>query len=302
MNIIQRHYLAHELTAAMYGIKWPVGAQEPDYIATMVINLPGLIKDALNKILPGRQFAVGNAFIHQKPLAHFTQRPCPVSPELGDMLVVCREKRASGVVYNAILLQAKRVQNILHTEINKKDYHQFILYSEWPEFKYSRADALNGQVRNIFPKTITQGAQYLLINKLSPNEMFTATVDNPLNGSKLFSRTLATIMSFDGGRTFDAVNMQDDWSQMIVDLLRISMNSVFNRRVYAGIEDEDRWNGEAAFEAILNAGSQDRPIEWVNISEEQVQSSERFGVICIDLGVNPNRIKVDKSKKEDKTD
>ncbi len=292
MNINQRHQLAYELTTGLYEIKWPSGGQEPDFIATMVMNLPGVIKDALNKILPERQIAVGNAFIHQKPLAHFINRPCPVSPELGDMLIVCREKRASGAVYNAMLLQAKCTQNLLCAKVYKRDYHQFILYSEWPEFEYRRADLLDGQIRNILPKTITQGAQYLLINKLSPPEMLTATVDNPLNGSKMFPRTLATIMSFDGGRTFDAVNIQDDWSQMVVDLLSVSADSLFNRRQYSGIEDETRWNGDDIFEAIVSAGIQESPIEWGPFTDKQEKSFNGFGVICIDIGTNPNRIVV----------
>ena len=43
------------------------------------------------------------------------------------------------------------------------DTHQLILYTRWPRFQYCRAGYLNGQERSINPKTITTGAQYLLI-------------------------------------------------------------------------------------------------------------------------------------------
>ncbi len=287
MNIVQRQNLAYALTASMYNIKWPLGAQEPDYVALMTINLPGEINNALSRLLPGRHIASGCAFIHQKPLAHFLQIPCPKCPELGDMLVVCRERRASGAVYNAMLLQAKCVANQFQSKISKTDNHQFVLYSQWPLFEYRRADVLDGQIRDIEPKSITQGAQYLLINKKSPAEMFTATVDNPLNGSMLFSHTLASILSFAAGRTFDAFDSREEWSMMIVDLLRIASNSLFNRRVYAGIRDENRWHGPDAFNAIVSLEKQDAALASLKRQKDSGEPFRGMGVICIDLGEAP---------------
>lgn len=46
----------------------------------------------------------------------------------------------------------------------KRDYHQLLLYTKWPKFEYARAGALNGRIRSIQPKSITPGAQYLLID------------------------------------------------------------------------------------------------------------------------------------------
>lgn len=284
MNIYQRHQLATDLQAAMYKMSWPVSRDEPNIVAQMVKVLPGEIKNALASILPGKQIAAGGAFIHQKPLAHFIMIPCPKSPEIGDMLIVCREIRASGTVYNALLLQAKCVKNPVLANVSKSDLHQFKLYSEWPEFEYRRAGALDGQPRDVLPKSITQGAQYLLIDKSSPGDMLTATVDNPVCGSKLFARSLASVLSFDLGRTFDAYPL-DGWSRMIVDLLWLTANSVFNRR-NAGFVNEKRWNGPVVFNYIVNLGNHDGQNDDGSDIHVEDGAGNGFGVICVDIGTS----------------
>ena len=283
MNILQRHHLAYKLQSAILGVNWPVNAQEPDYVATLVSTLPGLIRNALTHYLPGRAIASGSAFIHQKPLAHFLNRPGMSDPELGDLLIVCREKRFSGVVYNSMLLQAKFTNAPLHTSIPND--HQYVLYSEWPEFEYKRAGVLNGKRRSILPKVITQGAQYLLIVGPEPLRLFTATVDRPLYSSKLFARTLAAILSFDAGRTFQASNPHDDWSQMVLDLLRLTASSVYTRR-NSGCVKAKRWNGAAAFEYILSLGMQEeekKEAQQVH-GDYDAESISGISVVCVDLG------------------
>ena len=284
MNIDQRHKLARNLQKAMYRLSWPIIKDEPNYVAQMVKELPGEIKKALEMVLPGHTIGAGGAFIHQKPLAHFVRIPCPKSPEIGDLLLVCREARASGTVYNALILQAKCVKNPLDATVAKSDEHQFVLYSEWPEFEYRRAGILDGQRRDVLPKTITQGAQYLLIDKNAPEDMLTATVDRSLKGSKLFARSMASVLSFDLGRTFDAYPV-DGWSRMIVDLLWLTANTVFNRR-NAGFFNEKRWNGSVAFDFILNLGNQG--VVYGDVDQPTVENGriKGMGVICIDLGSN----------------
>ena len=155
MNINVRHQLAFDIVNAMQGITWPSSYQEPDYVAKLVTTLPGEIKKSLQTLLSHRKIAVGGAFIHQKPLARFIQ-PTYMglkNPELGDLLIVCCEQRASGFVYNALLLQAKCTDNVLRTIVPNN--HQFLLYSQWPAFEYVRAGHLNGVYRSISPKTIT---------------------------------------------------------------------------------------------------------------------------------------------------
>lgn len=285
MDIIDRLHLSYDLSKALSGIKYPSNAQEPDYIAQLVKDLPGIIKASLSALFPGRQVSVGGAFIHQKPIVHFTKRAGFRDPELGDLLFVCREKRSMGDVYNAMLLQAKVTDSPMCTRILTD--HQFILYSEWPEFQYKRAGSLNGKTRSILPKTITQGAQYLLIDRISPSEMFTASVDNPLSGSREFAFTLASILSFEEGRTFQVNNPRDDWSQMILDLLCTSAASTFNRRRSGHIAAK-RWRGDMAFGFILNPEEPEK--EAIDLLKFQdAQNEEDFSgisVICIDLGAS----------------
>ena len=288
MNIDDRHFIAADIENWLRLINWPVNAHEPDYVAKMVDVLPNIITKVLSANLPDRQIKAGSAFIHQKPLAHFINRPKLKDPELGDLLIVCREQRSMGLVYNAMLLQAKRTDTPLSAPIPKD--HQFVLYTEWPEFEYKRAGFLNGKTRSVLPKTITQGAQYLLIYETKHVDLFTATVDTPLNSSKYFSRTLAAIMSFDAGRTFQVTNPRDDWSQMILDLLRLSAAAVFNRR-RSGYIGANRWNGDSAFDYILNPDGQDKDndkedlLQYHDVVPDDAHSG--MSVICIDLGAAP---------------
>lgn len=288
MDIIQRYQLADELFYGIRHIKWPTKAHEPDYVAMLVDALPGIIQSGLTRVYPGRRISTGGSFIHQKPIVHFLNKPGLKDPELGDLLIVCREKRSFGPVYNAMLLQAKCCNDARYVHI-KRD-HQFVLYSEWPEFEYKRAGRLNGKRRSVLPKTLTQGAQYLLIDKAVPYEMFTATVDCPLNGSRCFSSSLASVISFDDGRTFQADYPRDDWSQMILDILRLSAVSVFNRR-NSGFKNADRWNGDIAFNYLMNPEEIEGDIGIVvqNQHEHNIDDYSGVSVICIDIGESVER-------------
>ena len=280
MTFEARHKLALEIDAAISSIIWPGFYQEPDYVAKLVTILPGVIKHTLLSLLPARQISVCSAFIHQKPLAKFLNPPFlgMKNPELGDLLVVCREFRASGNVYNALLLQAKCTDDVFKTHI--PDDHQFILYSRWPEFEYVRAGHLNGVRRSVSPKTITQGAQYLLIDKKNPSAMFTATVDKPLEGTSCFPLTLASVLAFDRGRTIQRNLPRDMWSNVIWDLLKICSSAVFNRRK-AGFNKTDRWSGDDAFNFLLY-GRNDDDMPVIGYEDDNSVKSG-MGVICVDL-------------------
>lgn len=279
MNIRDRIELSLDIFREMNSITWPVAYQEPDYVAKLVTTLPAVISRSLRSLMSGRDISVGGAFIHQKPLASFIKFPKMKSPELGDLLVVCREGRAWGYVYNALLLQAKCVDDVLNAPVPMD--HQFKLYSEWPSFKYKRAGALNGVRRSVGPKTINQGAQYLLIDKAHPADMFTAAVDNPLAGTIHLSFALASVMAFDRGRTFQYGYPRDGWSQMIWDLLSLSAKSVFNRRK-TGYRRTTRFAGDSAFNFFLS----DDYIHGVPIMDGDDDNGEYSGVsvLCIDLG------------------
>lgn len=289
MDINERDHLSWEILHRLRCISWPTLADEPDYVAHLVKNLPCVLNQSLSSVCPRRQINVGEAFIHQKPIVHFVNRPGLADPELGDLVVVCREKRSFGVVGNAMFFQAKCTSHPLKANIPND--HQFILYSEWPEFEYKRAGNLNGKRRSVLPKTITQGAQYLLFDKSNPSEMFTATVGRPLNGSGCLAFTLASLLSFDEGRTFQFDSPRDDWSQMVLDMLRLSVDSKFKfTRKKSGINREPRWRGDRLFGFIANPDDVIR--EEMRFYEIQYNENDYMGdnqksgmrVLCIDLG------------------
>lgn len=214
--------------------------QEPDYIASLVTKLPNDLIQILNSYIPNRQFNVGGCFIHQKPIVRFTstQYANYRMPELGDLLIVYKETKNNEDRYNALLLQAKKSNNVYYTPIHHNDQHQYILYTKWPKFEYRRAGRLNRKSRSISPKTITPGAQYLLIDEQHnaahwhyPVTFWCAKADNPLEASNSLATAILQLIDFQTGRTFVAKGLNiDQWSRMIWDLLDISVQSVFNRR------------------------------------------------------------------------
>lgn len=212
---------------------------EPDYIASLVLDFARKLYHILNKFHCG-YFRVGSCFIHQKPLAKFCDRSiASKNPEIGDLLIVYKEiiYPDKEVKYNALLLQAKKTSNIYRTDLSKEDKHQLILYTQWPRFAYVRAGHLNGQIRNIVPKTITSGAQYLLIDahksyhSLYPAPSFWCAMPQEyLVASNTLAMQIVKFLEFQVGRPFVDEQKKDDWSQMIWDLLQISAESRFNRQ------------------------------------------------------------------------
>ena len=231
------HELHYAIEATTGGVHHP---QEPDYIASLVTNLPNDLIQILNRHIPNMQFNVGGCFIHQKPIVRFTspQYAHHRMPELGDLLIVYKETKNNEDRYNALLLQAKKSNDVYYTPIHHNDQHQYILYTKWPKFEYRRAGRLNGISRSVSPKTITPGAQYLLIDEQHnaahwhyPVTFWCAKADNPLEASDCLATTILQLIEFQTGRPFVAKGYNiDHWSKMIWDLLDLSTKSIFNRR------------------------------------------------------------------------
>lgn len=135
--------------------------QEPDFIASLTLKFTPELFNSLKVVFPKTKFSVTGVFCHQKPLADIGLSK---DPEIGDLLLVyIYTDKTGNKKLNSILLQAK-VSNKPSILVSKSDEHQLKLYSEWPLFSYKRAGSLNGKVRDILPKTINDGAQYLLID------------------------------------------------------------------------------------------------------------------------------------------
>lgn len=154
---------------------------------------------------------------------------------------------------NSLLLQAK-ISDKSCLKIHKSEMHQLELYKNWPEFTYHRAGNLNGKKRNVLPKTINDGAQYLLIDDnpftngfYGGKGMFPmgcAVPDDILYVNDSLSTELIDLLKFKSGRTFDSnpYSTEDGWSQMIWDLLRIAACKT-SKRTNAGIKSFPRSQG-----------------------------------------------------------
>jgi hypothetical protein len=186
--------------------------QEPDYIATLSLYLPKKLRYVFKSFLNEYIFSVTGIYCHQKPLARMlhVKGHC----EIGDLLLVYIHTDVQCKKYfNSLLLQAK-ISNDEEIKLSSSggDMQQLRLYSEWPEFCYTRAGNLNGIERDIKPKVFTSGAKYLLIdpdpnivNRNNPLEYIygTAHAHNPLVLTNRLSLELIDFIGFKAGRTFE---------------------------------------------------------------------------------------------------
>ena len=111
MDIREKHILAHEIEDSIQdAIKNLTQHQEPDYIAALTTGFVKSLQGILNKTIKGMNFQVGGCFIHQKPLAKFIKAPYNKlkSPEIGDLLIVYKQIKNNEVMFNALLMQAKK--------------------------------------------------------------------------------------------------------------------------------------------------------------------------------------------------
>lgn len=213
--------------------------QEPDYVAALTIRFTRNLYHILQPVFPGNMFSVSGVFCHQKPIVDIG---CEKKPELGDLLLVYIDNDCFGKkMYNALLFQAK-ISDRNRMKVKGNELHQLELYKRWPKFVYHRAGLfLNGQTRNICPKTINDGAQYLLIDvnphtngldgDIDKYPMGCAIPDQLITIDNKFTREVIDFLKFKAGRTFEDRNsITEDWSQMIWDLLHIACSSCSRRK------------------------------------------------------------------------
>lgn len=202
--------------------------QEPDYVAALSTVFVKEFYRILRDFFPDHFFSVTGVFCHQKPIVDIKSKKMP---ELGDILFVYMDK--DEMICNSLLLQAKMLSKS-PLKIPKSEKHQLELYKSWPQFTYLRAGRLNGRQRNILPKTIHNGAQYLLISRgpfsyelgrgCEMLQMGCAIPGDTLYINDSLSGELVNFLKFKSGRTFDydKHSTEDGWSRMIWDLLEIA--------------------------------------------------------------------------------
>lgn len=224
--------------------------QEPDYVAALSTKFMKDFFNILVAVFPDYDFSVSGVYCHQKPIVDIG---LDKKPELGDILFVYADRKQNGEkILNALLLQAK-ISKRPWLRICASEKHQLELYKKWPEFTYYRAGHLNGRKRNILPKTINDGAQYLLIdNNPLTNGIYArkgmfpmgcSVPDDILYINDSLSKELINLLKFKSGRTFDSnPHLTDDgWSKMIWDLLRIAAFQ-YSKRKNSRLESFPRSN------------------------------------------------------------
>lgn len=204
---------------------------EPDYVASLVREMPDKIRDILSIAFPNDHFIVTGIFCHQKPIVNIELSK---NPELGDLLLVFHLKSNKGDKFNSLLLQAKKIKKTIY-KIPSAERHQLELYTKWPKFTYLRAGKLNGKIRDIIPKATNTGAQYLLIKEkgTSGSALSVSPADSQVGPFNTFSETLINFLAFTTGRAFEGIcneSDDDDWTNMIQDLLNVGGCSVFTRK------------------------------------------------------------------------
>ncbi len=220
--------------------------QEPDFVASLTLKFtPGLF-NALKTVFPKYKFSVTGVFCHQKPLVDIGLTK---SPEIGDILFAYIHTDYTGCRrFNSLLFQAKISNNPI-TTVTKVDQHQLRLYEGWPIFSYKRAGTLNGIKRDIQPKTINDGAQYLLIDDHPVYGLSGVNGTFPM-GCAIPSKKLVLnsdltdeiidFIKFKSGRTFEETSTtSDDWTRMIWDILNVTKAKA-SRRKNAGITNLPR--------------------------------------------------------------
>jgi hypothetical protein len=238
----------------------PKTPQEPDIVATLVQEGTPYIANTLRGILNphGLTCTVSSVFCHQRPLVRTGNgnKGC----ELGDILLVHRHYDHTQLATrsNALLLQAKCCGASGHT-VAANEQVQLHLYQSWPIFEYFKTGApLEGQQRDVTPKSAHSGAQYLLLDDGSSGLaasgllgwpgthcMSTCPPSQQLFPYFPFSTELLRFVVGVSGRPFvdDLALDHSNWSQVVWDLLAHGLRNVFNRR-RIGLHDQSRAAGD----------------------------------------------------------
>lgn len=250
--------------------------QEPDFVAGLVTESAPRIHSALTSVLSRWGIAVSmcSVFCHQTPQVTFASGP-PASCELGDILFAyVHTPRIGDPRRNAVLFQAKASGQQPY-RICAGETDQLRLYTEWPDFEYTRSSFLTGQKRSVTPKTPHTGAQYLLIDDRPPTEPMSGLLglpgtypvgccmpDDSLRDHSHLAAELFNLFIFRTGRPFDdkdAAGKHLDWSQVVWDLIESGVKKSF-RRKNSGRLRSPRSSGDAVqmFDGVGFARSSSR--------------------------------------------
>lgn len=260
--------------------------QEPDYTAGLAIGLPKLLNADKRTTCCGLRF--GGCFIHQKPYVTYKDSGKPVTRELGDLLVLCRERHGKEERFNAALLQLKMAND----GCNRVESGQLKIYTEWPKFYFGRK-CVSGDSKeqyDVYPKTVTQGALYSFVhmpNNASPLQFTVASpggmvVRNGIDSSHgmQLQEFLADFVIWQSGRAISRreEHRHDPWSHLIWDIVEQLQNVKFKRKRISN-NSKDRLDREqgAFFDFLLSEGQMNELIQ--NVETAKTLNDEQSGVL-----------------------
>lgn len=241
--------------------------QEPDYTAGLAIGLPKLLNTDKIATCCGLRF--GGCFIHQKPYVTYMGTTKPVTRELGDLLVLCRERHEKEERFNAALLQLKMAKD----RCKQVESGQLKIYTEWPAFSIGR-QCVPKSLYDVYPKTVTQGALYSFVHKpdkasplrftvASPDEMLIRNGIDRTDGMQL-QEFLADFVIWQSGRAISSrqKHRKDPWSHLIWDIVEQLRGVMFKRKRISnnGIARFNREHG-AFFDFLLSEEQIKDPIQ-----------------------------------------
>lgn len=213
---------------------------EPAHTAAIVTKFPSLMNERWN----GAKF--GGCFIHQSPYIKMNKVKGKNGCEVGDLLCVCKKTINGKKHLNAILFQLKKDRS-KNRRVKPDNSIQLRLYSDWPEFSFVQNILISGDNHfDIHPKTVSQGAQYMFINRYpyfdcrcysfgccySFPVVFTHSIPAPImkNDPEFsFGSFLWSFIHWQNGRPISesVATAKDDWSRLIWELIERSKKNVF---------------------------------------------------------------------------
>ncbi len=250
--------------------------QEPDYTAALALEFP----KAMNQtgVFPHIKF--GGCFIHQSPIVQFNSPHKQKGCELGDLLVLLIKRTKDDVRYNAALIQLKISDINPATLHGDGDLKQLYLYEKWPAFTFVSTE----EQYDLFPKTVTQGALYTIVQRKSVPQFFMAEpmTHMPFSGEMTFGRFIQNAINWQAGRAItDEVNKDsDEWSRLVWDLIEHSAKKVFNRK-RIGIKNCPR-----LLDCFLNYTSIDNSFGIPSNGENETYDDEGLGISTLIIDID----------------
>ena len=275
-NLLKRS-LPHCMDAFLPKLRSNRKFEEPDYTAGLAINLPRVINEREKELACRLGLRFGGCYIHQKPYVVYEDNFKKVRRELGDLLVLCREKRDGEELFNAALLQLKMADGKCDI-----DDGQLRIYTEWP--KIWLEGKFGGPFRSfdVYPKAVTQGALYSFVHvpdreasqsgaededQVQGNEdVLRFTVASPRrnfgrrriladNAGMRLEEFLSDFVIWQSGRSIgsreDSLNNPcDSWSRLIWTVVD-QLEDVFSRRRNIGMTGRNLKREQGAFFNLL---------------------------------------------------